>query len=85
MFRKPKPTIVVSEPDIQAALAHLRSLPFRANAPVSWCYPRCLNDIGKFQQYACRARRGICAEGVGVAPIEKENYGTQTNSPRRVD
>jgi hypothetical protein len=36
MFRKAKPTIVVSEPDLQAALAHLRSLPFRADAPVSW-------------------------------------------------
>ncbi len=36
MFRQPKPTIVVSEPDIHAALTHLRTLPFRANAPVSW-------------------------------------------------
>lgn len=36
MFRKSAPTIVVSEPDIQAALTHLRSLPFRQHAPVSW-------------------------------------------------
>lgn len=36
MFRKSLPTIVVSEPDIQAALTHLRSMPFRENAPISW-------------------------------------------------
>lgn len=36
MFRKSTPTVVVSEPDIQAALTHLQSLPFRERAPVSW-------------------------------------------------
>ncbi|MBN3761228.1 hypothetical protein [Burkholderia sp. Ac-20365] len=29
-------TIVVSEPDVQAALTHLRLLPFRENGPVAW-------------------------------------------------
>lgn len=36
MFRKAKPAVVVSEPDLQAALEHLRSLPFRPSAPESW-------------------------------------------------
>lgn len=36
MFTQPKRQIVISEPDIQAALQHLRSLPFREPTPITW-------------------------------------------------
>ena len=36
MFAKQKPTVVISEPDLQAALAHLRALPLRPNRPIAW-------------------------------------------------
>ena len=36
MFGHQKPKIVVSEPDIQAVLSHLRSLPYRENPPLPW-------------------------------------------------
>jgi hypothetical protein len=36
MFNQPKLQIVISEPDIQAALEHLRSLPFREPTPGAW-------------------------------------------------
>ncbi len=36
MCRKSKIKIVISEPDLQAALSHLRSLPLRKNGPVAW-------------------------------------------------
>jgi hypothetical protein len=36
MFTKSNRKIVVYEPDIQSALIHLRSLPFRENQPLPW-------------------------------------------------
>lgn len=36
MIFQAKPKFVISEPDIQAAVSHLRSLPFRPEGPASW-------------------------------------------------
>lgn len=36
MFFKKFPELVISEPDIQAALTHLRSLMYRPNMPITW-------------------------------------------------
>ncbi len=33
---KKVPKLVISEPDLQGALAHLRALPFAQNLPASW-------------------------------------------------
>lgn len=44
MFGK-KQLIVVSEPDVQAALAHPRNLPYRKNLPVAWDRQRLLAQI----------------------------------------
>lgn len=43
-FRK-LPTIVVSEPDLDAALAHLRALPYRNPAPSTWERQRLIQAI----------------------------------------
>lgn len=45
MFGNSKQEIVVSEPDIEAALDHLGTLPHRASLPVSWDRQRLLNQL----------------------------------------
>lgn len=45
MFCRRKQELVVSEPDIEATLSHLRSLPYRATMPVSWDRQRLLNQL----------------------------------------
>jgi len=40
-----KQDVVVSETDIDAALDHLRALPYRAGLPVSWHRQRLLNQL----------------------------------------
>ena len=42
---KQSPPVVVSEPDQQAALAHLRGLPFRQNLPASWDRQRLMDLV----------------------------------------
>lgn len=70
MFRKTRPTLVVSEPDLQAALAHLRSLPFRANAPASWDRKYVLDLIREAAGSAPKV--GDCVQvGPGVYGIVK--------------
>lgn len=70
IFRKPKPTVVISEPDLQAALAHLRSLPFRANAPALWDRQHVLNLIREGAGSAPKV--GDCIEvGAGIYGIVK--------------
>ncbi len=44
MFRKP-PSLVVSEPDLDVALEHLRSLPYRNSLPKAWDRRRLLSFI----------------------------------------
>lgn len=43
MLRRPQQDLVVCEPDIDAALEHLRALPHRALLPVSWDRKHLLN------------------------------------------
>jgi hypothetical protein len=70
MFGKAKPTVVVSEPDLQAALAHLRSLPYRANAPASWDRKHVLDVIREATGSAPKI--GDCVQvGPGVYGIVK--------------
>lgn len=45
MFGSKQQAIVISEPDLQAALVHLRSLPFRPNTPLSWDRQYVLNLV----------------------------------------
>ncbi|WP_454727689.1 MULTISPECIES: hypothetical protein [Cupriavidus] len=45
MFRKPQQAVVVSEPDLDAALAHLRSLPYQNESPVAWERQRLIQQI----------------------------------------
>lgn len=45
MFSVKSQTIVISEPDLQAALAHLRSLPFRPSTPLAWDRQYVLNLV----------------------------------------
>lgn len=54
-----KAELVISEPDVQAALDHLRSLPFRPVAPVAWDRKRLLNEIGVA---TAKAKVGDCVE-----------------------
>jgi len=44
MFRK-LPRLVISEHDIEAALEHLRSLPYRNNLPIAWDRQRLLGLV----------------------------------------
>lgn len=44
MFKKTS-TLVVSEPDLQVALEHLRSLPFRPDIPRTWDRQRLVQFI----------------------------------------
>lgn len=70
MFRRTTPTIVVSEPDIQAALTHLRSLPFRERVPVSWDRHYVVNLIREAAGSAPKI--GDCFEvGPGVYGVVK--------------
>lgn len=43
MLRKPRQDLVICEPDIEAALDHLRALPYRPQLPVSWDRKHLLN------------------------------------------
>lgn len=45
MFGSSKQEVVVSETDIDAALNHLRTLPYRAALPVAWDRQRLLNQL----------------------------------------
>ncbi|QPS78371.1 MULTISPECIES: hypothetical protein [Delftia] len=46
MLGRKKADLVISEPDVQAALDHLRGLPFRPAAPAAWDRKRLLDQIG---------------------------------------
>lgn len=45
MFKKPQQPLVITEPDIEGALEHLRGLPFRNSLPESWDRQHLLNMI----------------------------------------
>ena len=45
MFGRKRQEIVISEPDIEAALEHLGTLPFRESLPASWDRKHLLNRI----------------------------------------
>ncbi len=45
MLGSRKRVVVVSEPDIEAALNHLKALPYRASLPLSWDRQRLLNQL----------------------------------------
>lgn len=45
MFGSNKQEVVVSETDIEAALDHLRTLPYRAVRPVAWDRQHLLNQL----------------------------------------
>ncbi|MCY0852530.1 hypothetical protein [Cupriavidus sp. D39] len=45
IFRKPHLALVVSEPDLDTALAHLRSLPYQNASPVAWERQRLIQQI----------------------------------------
>ena len=62
MFGSKKSDLVISEPDVQAALDHLRSLPFRPAAPAAWDRKRLLDQIS---EVTARAKVGDCFD---VAP-----------------
>ena len=62
MFGSNKAELVVSEPDVQAALDHLRSLPLRPTAPATWDRKRLLDQIG---EVTAKVKVGDCFD---VAP-----------------
>ncbi len=43
MFGRRAAVLVISEPDVQAAVDHLRGLPFRAASPEAWDRLCCIN------------------------------------------
>lgn len=45
LFNRTQQEIVVNESEIEAALAHLRALPFRTNMPLSWDRNRLLMQL----------------------------------------
>lgn len=45
MFKKTPPSLVISEPDVEAALEHLRNLPYRNSLPKTWDRQHLLNVI----------------------------------------
>jgi hypothetical protein len=57
------PAVVVSEPDIEAALAHLRSLPFRKPLPEKWDRQHLLKMLK--EALGKRPKLGQC---ISVAP-----------------
>lgn len=62
MFGSKRADLVISEPDLQAALDHLRSLPFRPASPAVWDRKRLLDQIG---EVTAKAKVGDCFD---VAP-----------------
>lgn len=62
MFGSKRADLVISEPDVQAALDHLRGLPFRPEAPAAWDRKRLINQIAS---ETTKARVGDCFD---VAP-----------------
>ncbi len=60
-FTKP-PQIVITEPDIEAALAHLRSMPFAPESPVAWDRKEFLDSL---MSDVAHAKSGDC---IKVAP-----------------
>lgn len=45
MFGNSKREVIISETDIESALDHLRSLPYRTSLPVSWDRQRLLHQL----------------------------------------
>lgn len=45
MFGRSKPVVVVSEPDVEVALNHLRTLPYRTEYPKAWDRHRFLASL----------------------------------------
>lgn len=60
MLRKPRQDLVICEPDIEAALEHLRALPYRPQLPVSWDRKHLLS---------------LLRETIGDKPKANECYG----------
>lgn len=46
-FNNSKQEVMVSETDIEVALNHLRSLPYRASLPISWDRLRLLSQLNE--------------------------------------
>lgn len=57
-----KRQIVVTEPDVQAAVAHLRSLPFMPKAPKQWDRKRFIDQL------AASVAKAKIVECIAVAP-----------------
>ena len=57
-----KRQIVVTEPDVQAAVAHLRGLPFMPQAPEAWDRKRFIDQLAAS---VVKAKSGEC---IDVAP-----------------
>lgn len=62
MFGSKTAELVISEPDVQAALDHLRGLPFRPVAPAAWDRKRLIDQIAA---ETAKAKVGDCFD---VAP-----------------
>lgn len=63
MFSDSRTEIVVSEPDLEAALSHLRKLPYRTSMPLSWDRKRFMDQLKA--ALGARPKPGQC---VSVAP-----------------
>lgn len=59
MFGSKKADLVISEPDVQAALDHLRGLPFRPAVPASWDRKRLIDQI---VAVTAKAKVGDCVD-----------------------
>lgn len=57
-----KQKIMISEPDIEAAVEHLRVLPFMPAAPIAWDRKRLLDTL------ATLVGKAKCGECIDVAP-----------------
>lgn len=57
-----KQRIVISEPDIEAAVEHLRNLPFMPAAPVAWDRKRFLDTLSAL------VGKAKCGDCIDVAP-----------------
>lgn len=60
---KKKPMLTISEPDLQGALAHLRSLPFVSPMPLAWDRKRLIEHVR--EAFGANQRVNGCAD---VAP-----------------
>lgn len=69
MFKKAQ-TLVVSEPDLDAAIAHLRSLPHQKASPVPWERQRLVQEIREAIG-AARHLDGLYSIAPGVFAIVK--------------